>query len=370
MARAKTRADGLIEKTKVINGKQMHFYGSTLREVQKKIDEAIAAAAEKSEQGDMFEDVAEQFWQWKEPKIKYGAAANYRSKVYRAIGWFSGYGMKELSSTEINRRLSKMAMQGYAYKTIAGQKSVINLIYQYWCANMDGDRNPCDLIKLQQGLKREKRRAPTDEEIAFVKSHTDGFGLCAAFMMYAGLRLGEALALQKRDLAGGQLSITKALVWHSNKAYIETPKTENAIRTVPIFAPLLEAIGTRLDDMAETDYIFGGKTLYTKSKYRNAWLQYCASIGCVHDSGQRYKAGKTNKEGEEIYKAIMAPDFTAHQLRHEFASVLVQCQISPVVVKELMGHADIATTNKWYAEAKKSAVEEAAEIVNRHYHRN
>ena len=68
-----------------------------------------------------------------------------------------------------------------------------------------------------------------------------------------------------------------------------------------------------------------------------------------------------------MYKTVMVPDFTAHQLRHEFASTLVQCGISPQVAKELMGHADILTTQRWYAEAKTSAVDEAADILNNYF---
>ena len=98
---------------------------------------------------------------------------------------------------------------------------------------------------------------------------------------------------------------------------------------------------------------------------------YICDVGAflkqAHDSGKRYKTGKKSKDGAPLYKTIMEPDFTAHQLRHEFASVLVECQISPQVAKELMGHADILTTQRWYAEAKASAVDEATRILNAHF---
>ena len=38
MARAKARADGLIERTKTYDGKRVHFYGKTAKEVAAKID--------------------------------------------------------------------------------------------------------------------------------------------------------------------------------------------------------------------------------------------------------------------------------------------------------------------------------------------
>lgn len=367
MARAKARADGLIERTRTINGKRMHFYGSTVREVQHKIDAAIAQASQKQEHGDMFEAVAAEFWAWKEPRLKYGSISNYKTKVDRAVTWFSGCGMRQISSTDIHRKLSRMAAEGYGYKVIAGQKSVISLIYQYWCAHMDGDCNPCSLLKLPQGLPQQKRSAPTDSEVQLVKAHTDGFGLCAAFMMYAGLRLGEVMALQKRDLVNGQICVTKAVVWHSNRPVIESPKTKNAVRTVPILLPLQKALDGRTAGLADSDYIFGGKTPYTASRYANAWLQYCKSIGCARESDKQYLTGKRSVTGEPLYKTVWVPNFTAHQLRHEFASTLVQCGISPQVAKELMGHADILTTQRWYAEAKQSALEEAETRLNAYF---
>ena len=367
MAKTKKRADGLIERCRVIDGKTRHFYGRTAKEVQAKIDAALIEASTRRDRGDPFCEVAEAFWRAKEPCIKYGSRRGYRHKVEVAISWFGQLGMREITSTDINRQLMHMAAQGYAYKSIAGQKSVLSLIWQYWCAEMGGDCNPCALLKLPQGLPQSKRRAPTDAEIADVKAHPEGFGLCPAIMMYAGLRLGEVMALQKQDLANGEIHVCKAVVWHGNSPEIEEPKTESAYRTVPILKPLQDALGSRLDGLANDAYLFGGTQPYTKSRYQNAWLQYCASIGRVHDSGKQYKTGKTSKDGRVLYKPVMEPDFTAHQLRHEFASTLVQCQISPQVAKELMGHADILTTQRWYAEAKTTAVRDAAKILNAHF---
>ena len=363
----KKRADGLIERCRVIDGKTRHFYGRTAKEVQAKLDAALIEASTRRDRGDPFGEVAEAFWRAKEPCIKYGSRRGYRHKVELAKGWFEGQGMREITSTDINRELMHMAAQGYAYKSIAGQKSVLSLIWQYWCAEMHGDANPCTLLKLPQGLPQTKRRAPTEQAITDVKAHPEGFGLCPAIMMYAGLRLGEVMALQKKDLADGAIRVCKAVVWHNNYPELEKPKTDSAYRTVPILKPLQDALGSRLDDLADDDFIFGGKKPMTKSRYQNAWLQYCIGIGHAHDSGKRYKTGKTSVTGEALYKAVLEADFTAHQLRHEFASVLVECQISPQVAKELMGHADILTTQRWYAEAKASAVDEATRILNAHF---
>ena len=178
MAKTKKRADGLIERCRVIDGKTRHFYGRTAKEVQAKLDAALIEASTRRDRGDPFCEVAEAFWRAKEPCIKYGSRRGYRHKVELAKGWFEGQGMREITGTDINRELMHMAAQGYAYKSIAGQKSVLSLIWQYWCAEMHGDANPCTLLKLPQGLPQTKRRAPTEREVADVKAHPEGFGLC------------------------------------------------------------------------------------------------------------------------------------------------------------------------------------------------
>ena len=49
LGQVKKRADGYIEKKRKINGKVVHFYGKTAREVQRKIDEALENAAKAKE---------------------------------------------------------------------------------------------------------------------------------------------------------------------------------------------------------------------------------------------------------------------------------------------------------------------------------
>ena len=62
MAKTKKRADGLIERCRVIDGKTRHFYGRTAKEVQAKLDAALIEASTRRDRGDPFCEVAEAFW--------------------------------------------------------------------------------------------------------------------------------------------------------------------------------------------------------------------------------------------------------------------------------------------------------------------
>lgn len=51
MAKTKKRADGLIERCRVIDGKTRHFYGRTAKEVQAKLDAALIEASTRRDRG-------------------------------------------------------------------------------------------------------------------------------------------------------------------------------------------------------------------------------------------------------------------------------------------------------------------------------
>lgn len=57
MAKTKKRADGLIERCRVIDGKTRHFYGRTAKEVQAKLDAALIEASTRRDRGDPFCEV-------------------------------------------------------------------------------------------------------------------------------------------------------------------------------------------------------------------------------------------------------------------------------------------------------------------------
>lgn len=367
MTKKNTRKDGLIERK--YHGK--HYYGHSGPEIDAKIRADIVAAAQLREDGQPFEDVANAYWLAAEPKLKYGSVRGYKKKVDTAIDWFGGRGIQTITASEISRKLDRMATQGFAYKSISGQKSVLSLIWRYWCSNMDGNANPVNLIKLPQGLPRTQRTPPAEADVELVKQHPEKFGLCANLMIYTGMRLDEVMALQRGDvdLAGKKIMVNRACTWHGNVPVPDTPKTSKAIRTIPLLDPLHEILAPRLKGLKPAQYIFEGTDgqMMTKSAYENAWLQYCKSLGLIEKTGKQVKTGKKDKSGRPLYREVEAPKFTAHQLRHEFASVLIEANVPEDVAKEILGHADIITTHRFYISVRQRQIDAAATAMNKFY---
>ena len=239
MARTKARADGLIERTKTYDGKRVHFYGKTAKEVAAKIDEYDLQRAAVKENGPLFEDVAGEWWETHSKNIKTGAERAYKGSYKAAMEEFSGYRMKEITPALVSLWGEKFKAAGYAGKTASNARSVLSCVFKFWCVRDGETYNPVTVTDLPRGMKKAEREPPTEEQLQIVKAHPEGFGLCAWLFMYTGCRLGEVLALQWGDVdfEKNRISISKEVAWINNQPIVQAPKTANGVRTVPLLSP-------------------------------------------------------------------------------------------------------------------------------------
>lgn len=375
LGQVKKRADGYIEKKRKINGKVVHFYGKTAREVQRKIDEALENAAKAKEESEVFDVVAEQWWKDYLKRIKAGNARAYHGAYVSILEFFGGYAMAEITPAMIVLWNQKQAAQGKAGSTIRNANSVLNLIFKYWCIQSDNTYNPVAFVDLPRGLKKEERKPPTEEQVAAVKAHPEGFGLCAWLFMYTGCRLGEILALQWQDIdfERNEISITKEVSWVNSQPTIQTPKTKNAIRIVPLLAPLKQELLTR--KQKADNYLLGGEAPLKMYEYRRLWLDYCKDLGMVEidyaaEQGRErkyHKAYGPERKRKPPTTHLYKPAVTAHQFRHEMASAMYEAGIGELETQKILGHADISTTRKIYTHIKERQIKEAEKVLNSYF---
>lgn len=341
------RPDGLVERSLTINRKRVHFYGKSVAEVNRKITSYTDTLRAEQEDGPLFEVIAEAWWKDYQKSIKPSAVRAYKSNYNNLLEEFTGYRMREISPALVALWGERMKAQGRAAKTAANARSVLSCIFKYWCLQDRQTYNPVTVTDLPRGMKRTRREPPTPAQLAAVKAHPEGFGLCAWLFMYTGCRLGEVLALQWRDVdfAAGTIRISKEVAWINNQPVIQTPKTEQALRTVPLLSPLCAVLEPQRG--APEAYILGGEKPLSGTAYQRRWSYYCRDIGiahCVERPRRNTHKGKTYTTVEKVWK----PDATAHQFRHEYASMLYEAGIGEMEAQRLMGHADITTTRRIY----------------------
>lgn len=331
----KKNARGLYQKqiTITVNGvkKQKAFYGKTMAEINKKLLEYKGEI----EKGRLFEDVAEEWWEEHQKTITYGTAKSYKAPKNRLVAHFNNKYIRDIMPNDIDCCIKEFAQKGYAQKTVKNLLLVANLIFSYAVTKNHITLCPTTHIKIPKNLSKKKRELPSDSDIKAVKENVNyPFGLFAFFLLYTGLRKGEALALQYKDIdrTSKTINVYKSVYYISNDAIIKEPKTEAGKRSVVLLEPLLSVLknGKKDDFIFSTD---GTKPLSAKS-FIVKWSKYTKSIGI---------------------------SITPHQLRHAYATRLYELGIDEKAAQDLLGHANISTTHDIYthiSESKRKSIGE------------
>ena len=108
----KKRADGRYvraikdERT----GKRVYFYGSSEREINKKILDYAARA----EKGRLFSEVAGDWFRETLEKIAHNTISNYKTAYHRALEEFGDLSISDIKPKDIGIYLRKLAKQGYS----------------------------------------------------------------------------------------------------------------------------------------------------------------------------------------------------------------------------------------------------------------
>lgn len=139
-------------------------------------------------------------------------------------------------------------------------------------------------------------RALTKKEIQLVETVNHRVQAAAMFMLKAGLRRGEVLALQKSDIHDDRIWVTKAVRFVNNRPVVGETKNESSERTVPLFAQLKPFVGNI------ENYVFpdADGELCSETAFQRAWESYLHSLSQV---------------------AGYPVSFRPHDLRHTFVTV-------------------------------------------------
>lgn len=326
------RKDGLVQTDITVNGKRHYFYARSERELRQK----ILAFQQTESEGPLFADVAEEWWETKQKTLSPNSLRNYSPAVERAIAAFGASRIRRVTPADIEACISDFGLT-HAAKTTATQLNIINQILRY--ARMHGYTSTVatDIVQIPRGLKRTPRLLPSESDVAAVKAHLDYpiMGLFAYVLLYSGLRRGEALALQYRDIdrTNKKIHVQKSLCAYRNEPIIKTPKTEAGYRDVPLVDALIAAI----PDGKPNDYLFlRDGHLITDADFDTLWGWYRKETGITA---------------------------TPHQLRHQFATLLYDAGIDKFEAARYMGHTTAQMT-EIYTHITKSRTASSLDRLN------
>lgn len=329
------RPDGLHETILRVNGKRKAFRGRSDREVWEKVRAFDQEAALTEETAPTtFEQIADAWWGEIEPTLEHNTKKGYRPALDRAKAEFGEMAASEITAKEIDEYIKEFS-KTRARKTVATQLQILRQIFRK--AELAGviRYNPAGAVKPPRNLPQNHRDAPSPEEIKKIKDSVGlPFGLFAYLIYYTGCRRGEALALTGSDIDWEKklVHIRKSVYHIGNAPHIKQPKSEAGTRSVPLLAALEQRLPRNLGKgflFAEPD----GSPL-TNSHIVSQYDDY------------------RNASGVTV---------TPHQIRHGYATALLESGVDAKTAQALLGHAQLSTTMDIYTHVRDGQLKSAAE---------
>lgn len=335
MARLQKRADGRYQRSITDkNGKRIYFYGTSEREINRKILEYQEAQTK----GRTFGEIADEWWEEASQTLAVQSIKSYKPALARSNEFWGDTPITDISPKDVAKFMRNLASLGYAQKTLSNQRIVINRIFDYAVVEGHIQFNPCSSIQVPKGCPKTTRSAASmsDEEKIKNSNHEWLFPVIA---IYSGLRKGEILALQWKDIDFERdiISVTKSVYHKFDKPCIKKPKTEAGMRYVPLLAPLKARLIKRKGNPDHYIISDTGETPLTVSRYDTLFAHYKKEVGI---------------------------ECTAHQLRHSFATIAIENGVDIKSVSEILGHKQISTTLDIYTDFRKVAMEKSRGILN------
>lgn len=339
MPKLKKRADGRYVRTFIDpkTGKRKSFYGTSEREINRKILEYQTKQAN----GRTFREVADDWWEEAEPELAVQSVSGYRVAYQRAVGYLGDALIKDITAPQLVKYLEALGKQGLSQKTVGKARMVCNLIFKYAVLHGELEHNRCADIPLPKGLTKTTRKAASAQDEEIIRTLSEDEWLFPYIALLTGLRKGEILALQWKDVdfENNMISVTKSVAHDSNHAFIKEPKTAESVRKVPLLDALKERLLLAPDRKPEHFIISitGGKAPLDEMQYQRAYARF------------KQRTGVTA---------------TAHELRHSFATVAIENGVQPKSVQQILGHRQLATTMDIYTEFRDKQLNDAAAILN------
>lgn len=225
--------------------------------------------------------------------------------------YFGKLDLKEITSLLIEKYRVKRLKAGIKKSTSNRELALLKVMFS---RAIDWDyctENPSRKVKFfseKDNLK--ERLLNLDEEQRLLEASAEHLKPMLITALYTGMRRGEILSLEWRNV-----DLTKRL--------IRVEKTKNGkIRFIPINDLLLNELAGLKMNNGGSDYVF----LYLRTN------------NPVKDVKTAFNAAKRRAGIKEL---------RFHDLRHTFASRLIESGVDIITVKDLLGHCSVETTQRY-----------------------
>ena len=341
-----------------------YFYGKTKKVVDRKIAKAktdLENGISMKEDGVRFIDIAHQWVDIAHPDIMPHTRRTYHTMIDKHLKSLHQIELKQLKPMHLQAVLKEMYENGLSDNMMRDAKIIASAIMNF---AMDNDlvyRNVFARVSVPKRGKAE--RLPITEEqknliLRSWKGHR--MGVAVLVMLFCGLRRGEIIALTWNDvnIEDRTISVTKAATFGQNVAKIKCPKTTAGNRIVPFPEQLVPIFREAKKNKSLYVCPAADGSMMTNTAWTTSWKSYQHYLNI--QAGGR-DASRSNP------KIVAIEPFTAHQLRHTYATMLYDAGVDVKSAQDFLGHADPTVTMNIYTHLSAKKKEKALDALHQHF---
>ena len=355
--------------------KRIYVYGKSSKEVLDKLKKKIEEYEQEKTIRSDFNDYLLQDWvkiyleTYKKNELKESTYGSYLS-VYRNSIENSEIGRMMLSKIKpvnIQSYYNEKLKAGISVKSVWHIKSLIGSSLKQAVREGIIKDNPDEYTV----LPKKKRYEPTilmPEEIKKITDNAkeDPLYPIIIIALYTGMRKGELMALQWEnvDFKNRQIFVKYNLcrVEHEkdingmfhNVFKLDTPKSKKSMRYIPITDIALDALKIQKEWQIKN-----------KEKYRDVYQEN--DFVFTEANGSMIRQRQFMDKYHAFLKEYGVSDCRFHDLRHSFASLMLEAGVSIKTLSDILGHSQISTSldiyTHTYDSTKRIAVNKFNDIV-------
>lgn len=264
------------------------------------------------------------------------------------------FGMKSIDAvkqSDAKEWAIRMNEKGFAFQTISNFKRSLKAAFYTAIEDDCIRKNPFNFALdtvIEDDRERKAALTPKQEESLLAFMEQDAvyrkYRDEVIILLGTGLRISEFCGLTTAlDFKNRQINVDHQLLRDADIGYyIETPKTKNGIRQIPMSEGVYQALKRVLKNR-------GNAAPFSVEGYKNFLFlknDGMPKVSANYDSMLKGLVKKYNKQNKE-----QLPNITPHILRHTFCTRLANAGMNPKALQYIMGHANITMTLNYYAHA-------------------
>ena len=214
--------------------------------------------------------------------------------------------------------------------------------------------NPCDLVDPPKVERKEMKHLNAQDSVALLRALGDSdIGAAITVSLGAGVRRGELLALRwgDIDLDAGVLSVQNALERDGGITRLKPPKTESSRRTIILPRFVVDRLRRHRIEQAQ------------RFPANVAILQTPETL-VFERNGKSWVPNTFTTAFMRALRDAGVKRVRLHDLRHSYASLLLESGVDLKTVSMALGHSSVATTANIYAHVTHSLKRDAADRLD------